>query len=144
MLEWVEHVLAPYVATCPTGILSILFLDSFKVHFLGSVGNAIQSLGVELEFIPAGCTGLVQPIGIGFNKPYKAAMSQIYTNFMMGQDVDALLQGATHHNVSGWILEAVGSISKETVINSWRNTRFLYFLDWFDVMTRTMNNDDDQ
>ncbi len=118
MLEWVEHVLAPYVATCPVSIIPILFLDFFKVHLLGSVADTIQSLGVELESIPAGCIGLFQPINTGFNKPYKAAMSQIYTNIMMGQDPNAPLQGATRHNVFDWILEAVGSISKETVINS--------------------------
>ncbi len=32
MLDWVTHVLAPYVATVPEGIVPILFLDMFKVH----------------------------------------------------------------------------------------------------------------
>jgi hypothetical protein len=52
MLDWVDYVLKPYVATAPVGIIPILFLDSFKVHLLGSVANAIQGLGVELEIIP--------------------------------------------------------------------------------------------
>ena len=77
MLEWVEKVLdAPDVAMAPVGIIPILFLDSFKVHLLGSVANAIQKLGIEIEYIPAGCTGLVQPIDVGFNKPYKTNMKK--------------------------------------------------------------------
>jgi len=42
MLDWVKNVLAPNVAKFPTGIIPILFLDSFKVHLLGSgsVANA--------------------------------------------------------------------------------------------------------
>jgi len=32
MLDWVEDVLKPYVATAPVGIIPILFLDSFKVQ----------------------------------------------------------------------------------------------------------------
>ena len=58
------HVLKPYVATAPVGIIPILFLDSFKVHILGSIADAIQGLGVKLEVIPPSCTGLVQPIDI--------------------------------------------------------------------------------
>ncbi len=53
--------------------------DSFKVHLLGSVAEAIQCLCVELEIIPPGCTGLVQPIDVGINKPFKANMRKIYT-----------------------------------------------------------------
>ena len=82
MLHWVAHVLAPYVATAPVGIIPILFLDSFKVHMLGSVADAIQKLGIHIEFIPGGCTGLVQSIDISINKPYKTHMTKAYTSWM--------------------------------------------------------------
>ncbi len=59
MLDWIEHVLAPYFATVPLGIIPILFLDQFRVHKMGSIVNAIQALGMQVEFIPASCTGLV-------------------------------------------------------------------------------------
>ena len=85
MLDWVDDVLKPYVATAPVGIIPILFLDSFKVHLLGSVADAIQGLGVELEIIPPGCTGLVQPIDVGINKPFKANMRKIYTEWLLEQ-----------------------------------------------------------
>jgi hypothetical protein len=58
MLDWVEHVLAPYIAMAPSGIIPILLLDQFKVHKMGLIVNAIQALGVQVKFIPAGCTGL--------------------------------------------------------------------------------------
>jgi hypothetical protein len=38
---------------------------------MGSVVRAIQELGVEVKFIPPGCTGLAQPINIGYNKSFK-------------------------------------------------------------------------
>ena len=40
---------------------------------MGSVVNAIQALGVEVDFIPPGCTGMVQPVDVGYNKPFKAS-----------------------------------------------------------------------
>jgi hypothetical protein len=74
MLDWIKHVLAPYIATAPPGITPILFLDQFRVHKMGLIVNAIQALGVQVEFIPAGCTGLVQPVNAGFNKAFKCTM----------------------------------------------------------------------
>jgi hypothetical protein len=50
---------------------------------LGSV--AIQGLSVELKIIPPGCTGLVQPIDVGINKPFKANMRKIYTEWLLKQ-----------------------------------------------------------
>jgi hypothetical protein len=47
MLNWINHVLAL---------------------------NAIQALAVQVKFIPAGCTGLVQPVNVGFNKAFKCKM----------------------------------------------------------------------
>ena len=49
MLDWVYNVLMPYVAMAPVGIIPILFLDSFKLHLLGSIANPIQGLGVKLR-----------------------------------------------------------------------------------------------
>ena len=127
MLDWVDHVLKPYVATAPVGIIPILFLDSFKVHLLGSVADAIQRLGVELKIIPPGCTGLVQPIDVGINKPFKANMRKIYTEWLLEQDADAAIPSASRLDVSAWILESVKGIKKETIVNSWRKTGFSYF-----------------
>ncbi len=72
MLKWIDEVLAPHVATAPPGIVPLLFLDSFTVHMMGSVINKIQELGVEVNFIPPGCTGLVQPVDVNYNKSFKA------------------------------------------------------------------------
>jgi hypothetical protein len=73
MLEWVEMVLKPYLSGAPHHIGPLILLDSFKVHMLGSAVQEIQSLGAEVKFIPPGCTGLVQPVDVGFNKPFKAS-----------------------------------------------------------------------
>ena len=111
----------------PVGIIPILFLDSFKVHLLGSVADAIQGLGVELEIIPPGCTGLVQPINVGINKACKVNMRKIYTDWLLEQDADAAIPSASRLDASAWILESVKGIKKETIVNSWRKTGFSYF-----------------
>ena len=127
MLDWVDDVLKPYVATAPVGIIPILFLDSFKVHLLGSIADAIQGLGVELKIIPPGCTILVQPVNVGINKPFKTNMRKIYMEWLLKQDADAAIPSASCLNESAWILEAVEGIKKEMIVNSWRKTGFSHF-----------------
>ena len=54
-------------------------------------------------------------------------MKKIYTEWLLEQDADAAIPSASRLDVSAFILEAVKSIKKETIVNSWRNTRFSYF-----------------
>jgi hypothetical protein len=45
----------------------------------------------------------------------------------MNQDADQPLSGAKREDVSQWILDAVGAISKETAKNAWRKKEYSYF-----------------
>jgi hypothetical protein len=129
MLEWIIEVLAPHVATAPPGIVPLLFLDSFAVHMMGSVVNKIQELGVEVDFIPPGCTGLVQPVDVGYNKSFKAKVKDQFMDWLMVQDPDAPIAKTTRRDVVGWILDAERNISQQVICNPWRKTGFSYFTD---------------
>ena len=129
MLEWVEEVLTPFIVTAPPGIVPLLYLDSFRVHMMGSVVSAIQAIGIEVEFIPPGCTGLVQPVNVGYNKSFKAKVKDQYMNWLMVQDPDAPIPKTTRRDVVGWILAAEEKISLATRRNAWRKTGFAYFSD---------------
>jgi hypothetical protein len=59
MFKWVQTILAPYVATATPVVVPILLLDSFKVHMKASVMTANQCHGIQVEFIPPGCTSLL-------------------------------------------------------------------------------------
>jgi hypothetical protein len=127
MLDWVEHVLTPYIAMAPSGIIPILLLDQFKVHRMGSIVNAIQALGVQVKFIPAGCTGLIKPVNVGFNKAFKCKMRDIFLKWMMMQDHNLPIFGSTCHDVTQWIINVQNNISAETIRNVWRKTGFSYY-----------------
>ena len=45
MIEWVNKVLAPYVATAPDHVVPILILDMYRCHMMASVVQMIQELG---------------------------------------------------------------------------------------------------
>jgi hypothetical protein len=96
---------------------------------MGSVVSAIQALEVEVGFIPPGCTGLVQPIDVGYNKAFKAKVKDQYMNWLMAQDPDVPIVKTTRRDVVGWILAAEENISLATRRNAWRKTGFAYFSD---------------
>jgi len=129
MLEWVTEILAPYVATAPPGVVPLLYLDSFAVHMMASVVGAIQALGVEVEFIPPGCTGLVQPVDVGYNKAFKSKVKEQYSNWLFDQDPDLPVPKTSRRDVVEWILAAETNISAETCRNAWRKTGYAYFSD---------------
>ncbi len=129
MLEWVDDVLAPHVASAPVGIIPFLFLNSFSIHMMGSVVQKIQALRVEVKFTPPGCTGLVQPVDVGYNKPFKAKVKSQYNDWLMAQDPDAPIKKTTCRHVVEFILATEQQIGAETIHNAWRKTRFSYFTD---------------
>jgi hypothetical protein len=69
IMKWIENVLKLYVLTAPAGIQPVLFLGSYRCHMMSSVVGAIENMGVQVEHIPGGCTGLYQPIDVAIGKP---------------------------------------------------------------------------
>jgi DDE superfamily endonuclease len=84
LLLWVEKVLIPYVSEAPDHIAPVLFLDSYtSCHMMNSVVKIIQDLGVEVQHIPGGCTGLCPPVDVGVNKPFKYRIRAQWESWML-------------------------------------------------------------
>ena len=127
MLDWVKLVLAPYIATASEGILPILFFDLFKVHMMQSVVKTIQALDVQVEFIPTGCTWLVQPVEVGNNKAFKVKMREQFNNWTMAQDPDQVICIAMCHKLCQWIIDAQKNVNMAMIHNAWKKTGYLYY-----------------
>ncbi len=127
MLKGVQTILAPYVAAAPPNVIPILLLDLFKVHMKASVMTAIQHLGIQVEFIPPGCTGLLQPVSVGYSKAFKAKLRMEYNDWLMAQDADKPIPGTTHRKVANWINAGECNISNNTLENVWKKTGYSYF-----------------
>ena len=82
-LEWVEKCVKPWAESAPEGIIPLLFLDSYKCHQQASVVDSIAELGVEVQFIPGGCTGLCQAVDVAVNKPLKNRMHVMWEEYML-------------------------------------------------------------
>lgn len=135
MLQWVETVLKPYVANCPSGIVPYLILDKYKCHYQGSVAKRIEELGVEWDIIPGGCTGLVQPIDVGIGKPWKNRMRYKLEEWWMNQEDDGggfqerVKPKECRRLIAEWACTTWDALPTDIVYNSWRHIPFSYFPD---------------
>ena len=88
---------------------------------MGSIVNRIQSLGIEVIHIPAGCTYLCQPVDVGINKSIKTVMRGKWKDWML--DGDGLLNGVakepSRKMVTEWLLDVYKNIPGQTARNAW-------------------------
>ena len=126
MMMWIEKSLAPYVAQAPDGVIPLLFLDSFGVHKMGSVNRAISDLGVEVIIIPPGCTGVTQPVDIGYNKPFKGLVRDRYEEWMVKESED-LTKPPRRMDIARWVVDAEKEMKKSTLVNAWMRHDLEYF-----------------
>ena len=95
---------------------------------MGSVVQAIEELGCKVMHIPGGCTCVLQPVDVGFNKPFKSGYHTPFRNWTVKQ---AILHGKidcpSRVQVAEWILEASQSLTYQTLRNAWQRTGFEWF-----------------
>ena len=130
MLDWVDDVLKPYIATAPEHVIPVLILDSYRCHMMASVVTRIQELGVEVMHIPGGCTSLCQPVDVGFNKPFKDRIRRQWVSWMIAEGViHGTTSSPTRRDVVGWVDRAVAEMRSEGTIcrNAWQKTGYEWF-----------------
>ena len=128
MLRWIAAVLKPYVETSPPDVVPIIFLDSYRCHMMGAVVQAIEELGCEVMHIPGRCTCVLQPIDVGFNKPFKSCYRDRLRNWMVQEAIThGEIKCPSREQVAQWIVMATESMSIQTLRNAWRRTGFEWF-----------------
>ncbi len=128
MLQWVNKVLSPYVMTQPNHVIPLLLLDSYWCHMMGLVVEKINDLGVEVHHIPGGCTGLCQPIDVGYNRPFKCRLRHRWELWMLLEGlVNGSVQFPTQTKVATWIVMAQHEMTMKIIKNSWLHLPYNWF-----------------
>jgi hypothetical protein len=129
MHKWIDLVLIPWKESRNPGVIPVLILDAYRVHMMGSVVNRIQSLGIEVQHIPAGCTYLCQPVDVGINRPIKVEMTEQSEEWMVsgGGVADGVAKTPSRAQVAEWIVGAYKAITEQTGRNAWRKTGYEWF-----------------
>lgn len=94
---------------------------------MASVVKKINELGIAVEHIPGGCTGLVQPIDVGIGKPLKNRVRRLWNEWMVAKDKDDAYKPPEKPLLAKWIIDGLNDLPKQLIRNSWRHHDFGYF-----------------
>ena len=121
----------PLEADRDPDVVPLLILDAYRVHMMDSIVNCIQSLGIEVQHIPAGCTYVCQPVDVGINHPIKKEMTGQWEDWMYagGGVVEGVTNTPSRKLVAEWILGTYKAISEEMGQNAWRKKGYEWFTD---------------
>ena len=81
MIEYADHILLPYVEETrenldlPLRQRALVIMDVFKAHQSPAFLERLRSNGVDVVFVPPGCTGELQPLDVAGNGAFKEALS---------------------------------------------------------------------
>jgi transposase-like protein len=118
MLEWVERVWKPIAQQHPR---TVLLLDSFSAHLTTKVTRSLSMVNTEVEIIPGGYTGKLQPMDVGINKPFKNYICNNYIDWMK----DNGHAKPTREIVATWISNAWEKLTQTICTNSFRGAGYL-------------------
>jgi hypothetical protein len=79
--EWVQHIVRPFAEVHNNSLY--LLLDQFLVHVQHNNTFILQQIGIEVDFIPAGYTPVLQLLDKGVHKPFKQYLREESIAFMV-------------------------------------------------------------
>ena len=131
MLLWLEKCLVPWKNTLPDDVMPLLILDSFRIHMMGPIVETIQRLGIEVQYIPGGCTYLCQPIDVGVNRPLKKAVENLWEDWMYDKVGENGWDVATpsREMIATWVSEVYWTIDQKICKNAWKKKGYEWVVD---------------
>lgn len=78
LIDWINNLVVPALPPGPR----LLALDVAKFHSTEAVLTTLHSHDIIPSLIPPGCTGLVQPLDVSVNKPFKSLLRDILDDLL--------------------------------------------------------------
>ena len=69
----------------PRGLVrekSLLVWDNFSAHLTHGVSDAVKATNTDVAVIPGGLTGILQPLDVSINKPFKDGLRKRWVHWM--------------------------------------------------------------
>lgn len=133
MLEYLDNVIIPYVIETGKKLEladdrpALVLFDVFAAHHCDSVLAKLKSHNIHQVFVPAGCTGELQPLDVGFNQHFKELMKNSFSRWYAEEMHEAMDRGVVINDIkvdlrativkplhANWIISAITTLSCET------------------------------
>ena len=101
----------------------LLAWDSFECHIEESIGQALQSKKIDRVIVPGGCTKYIQAPDLCWNKPFKAACTETYDEWLGSVGIHeetaaGNLKAPPRKTILHWILDAWSQLPTELIKKS--------------------------
>ncbi|KAH7967127.1 hypothetical protein HPB49_022953 [Dermacentor silvarum] len=64
----------------------LLVLDQAPIHKTQAAKNAFEEYDTDVLYVPAGCTSILQPADVYWNKPFKSTLRHLWEQFMCEEE----------------------------------------------------------
>ncbi len=98
-----------------------LLQDSFSVHLHHKSIRALNDIAVETDFIPGGCTPVLQVMDKGVFKPFKDYIRQESTTWKIQH---AHGTKPTREDIAHWIQHSWDRVDVDTITNTWQSINY--------------------
>ena len=99
MLEYLENIITPYVSNkqqamdLPEDQPALAIFDVFAAHRSHRALDMLKSNNIHQIFVPASCTGELQPLDVGINVQFKTFLKQEFSRWYSNEVLEAMRKG---------------------------------------------------
>ena len=130
MLEYLENIITPYVSSTrqalnlPEDQPALALFDVFAAHCSHRVLDMLKSNNIHQIFVPASCTGELQPLDVGINDQLKTLLKQEFSRWYANEVQEALKKGVAISDIkvdlraslmkplhANWLICAISTLS---------------------------------
>lgn len=100
----------------------LLVLDQAPIHKTEAAKDAIEERDTDVVYVPAGCTSLLQPADVFWNRPFKANLRRSWEMFMRKEErtPKGNLRKPSRQDALNFVSEAWAAVTEETVVRSFK------------------------
>ena len=104
MLEYIHTILVPYMEkqreehNLPGDAVGLCIFDVFAAHRCEEFLKELEANHMKYIFVPAGCTGQLQPLDVAVNDPFKKTLKKLFSSWYANQIKEQLDSGKTIEN----------------------------------------------
>lgn len=126
---WMDNETTKKFVRCTLGQISfsrkLLVWDAFRCHISDDTKYLLKQSKIDMAVIPAGCTGLIQPGDVSWNKPFKQSLTEQYCEWMASGKQEYTKSGnmkqVPFEIACHWIVTAWNSLSNDLIKKSFQS-----------------------
>lgn len=111
----------------------LMVWDAFKCHISKSTSSVLRRMGIHAAVIPGGCTGLIQPADVSWNRSLKSRIQDKYDEWLSNGEhtftANGNMRPPSFVQLVDWIRESWNSIPKEQIEESMKQCGITNFID---------------